>query len=185
MIQSIESDAKARMQKCVEALKNALAKIRTGRATPALLEGILVEYYGQGTPLNQVASINVEDARTLAVTPWEKSMVQTVEKAIMAADLGLNPATMGEIIRVPMPALTEERRREMGRIVKSDAENARVAVRNIRRDANTQLKALLKDKTITEDEERRGQDTIQKLTDGVVSEIDALAAAKETDLMEI
>lgn len=185
MSQSIEKDAKARMQKCVEALKGALAKVRTGRATPALLEGILVDYYGQETPLKQVASINVEDARTLSVTPWEKSLVKTIEKAVMTADLGLNPATTGDTIRVPMPPLTEERRRDLGKIVKNDAENARVAVRNIRRDANAQLKVLLKEKSVTEDEEHRGQDSIQKLTDGFIKEIDALVAVKEADLMEI
>jgi len=185
MIQSVEQDAKARMQKCVAALKSALAKIRTGRATPTLLEGILVDYYGQKSPLKQVASINVEDARTLLITPWEKSLVKAIEKAIMTADLGLNPATTGEVIRVPMPPLTEERRRELGRIVKSETENARIAVRNVRRDANTQLKALLKDKTVSEDEERRGQDNIQKLTDNFIKEADALAAVKETDLLEI
>lgn len=185
MSQSIEDDMKTRMQKCIDALKVALAKIRTGRATPALLESIMVDYYGQETPLNQVASVNVEDARTLLVTPWDKTLVKTVEKAILTSDLGLNPATSGQAVRVPMPPLTEERRKELGRIVKAEAEKARVAVRNLRREGNGQIKTALKEKAISEDDERRLQDIIQKVTDGFVAEIDTLTAAKEADLMAI
>ena len=185
MMQSIENDMKTRMQKCIDAFKVALAKIRTGRATPALLESIVVDYYGQETPLNQVASVNVEDARTLLVTPWEKTMIKTVEKAILTSDLGLNPATSGQAIRVPMPPLTEERRKELGRIVKSEAEKARVAVRNLRREGNGQIKSALKEKTISEDDDRRLQDVIQKVTDGFIAQIDALTVAKEADLMAI
>ena len=185
MIPSIEKDLTDRMQKCVEALKVALAKIRTGRATPSLLDSIMVEYYGQPTPLNQVASVNVGDARTLLVTPWEKGMLKAIEKAIVTSDLGLNPVTFGEAVRVPMPALTEARRRELGRVVKTEAEKSRVAIRNLRRDGNTQIKSLLKEKSISEDDERRAQDRIQKITDGFITDIDGLAATKEADLMAI
>ncbi|KRT54458.1 ribosome recycling factor [endosymbiont of Ridgeia piscesae] len=184
MIDDIKSDAATRMDKSVEALRNELAKIRTGRAHPSLLDHIKVDYYGSETPLNQVANINIEDARTLAVTPWEKTMVQAVEKAIMTSDLGLNPMSAGTVIRVPMPPLTEERRKDMIRIARNEAEGARVAVRNIRRDANHDLKDLVKEKMISEDDERRGQEIIQKLTDQHVKTIDEVLAVKEKDLME-
>ncbi|EGV52392.1 ribosome-recycling factor [endosymbiont of Riftia pachyptila (vent Ph05)] len=184
MIDDIKSDAATRMDKSVQALHNELAKIRTGRAHPSLLDHIKVDYYGSETPLNQVANINIEDARTLAVTPWEKTMVQAVEKAIMTSDLGLNPMSAGTVIRVPMPPLTEERRKDMIRIARNEAEGARVAVRNIRRDANHDLKDLVKEKMISEDDERRGQEIIQKLTDQHVKTIDEVLAVKEKDLME-
>ena len=185
MINEIKKDATQRMQKSVDALQNALSKIRTGRAHPALLEHITVEYYGSATPLSQVASVTVSDARTLSISPWDKGMVSAIEKAIMTSDLGLNPATAGEIIRVPMPPLTEERRKELTKVARKEAENARLAVRNIRRDANGQLKDLLKEKEITEDEERRGEDTHQKQTDHHIAEIDKLLSTKETDLMAV
>ncbi len=185
MIDDILQDAKARMHKSVEAFKAELAKIRTGRAHPSLLDHITVEYYGSEVPIGQVANVNVEDARTLTVVPWEKDMVKKVEKAIMNSDLGLNPATAGSVIRVPMPPLTEERRRDLVRVVKQEAEHARVAIRNIRRDANSDLKELLKEKEISEDEERRAQERVQKLTDQAIKEIDALLAEKESELMEI
>ncbi len=185
MIDEILQDAKERMHKSVEAFQAELAKIRTGRAHPSLLDHIHVEYYGTEVPIGQVANVNVEDARTLTVVPWEKDMVKKVEKAIMNSDLGLNPATAGTVIRVPMPPLTEERRRDLVRVVKQEAEHARVAVRNIRRDANSDLKELLKEKEISEDEERRAQERVQKLTDEAIREIDALLAEKEAELMEI
>ncbi len=185
MIDDIISDAEVRMGKSVEALKGELAKLRTGRAHPSLLEHIHVDYYGSDVPLNQVANIAASDARTLAVTPWEKGMVAKVEKAIATSDLGLNPMTSGEVIRVPLPALTEERRRELGRVVRHEGEGARVAIRNIRRDANNDFKALLKERDITEDDERRAQDGVQKLTDRFIAEVDKLLEAKEKDLMEI
>lgn len=185
MIQTIQNEAKTRMQKCVETLKTGLSKIRTGRAAPGLLEPIMVDYYGQSTPLKQVASVNVEDARTLLVAPWDKSAIKAIEKAILTADLGLNPVSSNDGIRVPMPALTEDRRKELGKIVKNEAEQARIAVRNIRRDANAEFKTLLKDKAITEDESHRAEEAIQKLTDSVITEIDKMASTKEADLMEI
>lgn len=185
MMNEIQKDADMRMQKSIESLRADLAKVRTGRAHPSLLDQITVEYYGNPTPLNQVASISVADARMLLVSPWEKDMVPVVEKSIQNAGLGLNPATAGQAIRVPMPALTEERRKELIRVVRGEGENARIAIRNIRRDANNQLKDLLKEKEISEDEERRGQDTIQKITDKFVSEIDQLLKHKEEDLMEV
>lgn len=185
MINEIHADAKERMQKSVEALKNTLSKIRTGRAHPALLDGLSVDYYGSATPLKQLASIIAEDARTLAITVFDKSVTQAVEKAIMTSDLGLNPMSAGTVIRVPLPPLTEERRRDLVKIVRGEAEQGRVAVRNIRRDANSDLKALLKDKEISEDDERRGQDDIQKLTDAAVKEIDTILEAKEKELMEV
>lgn len=185
MINEINADAKERMQKSVEALKNTLSKIRTGRAHPALLDGLSVDYYGSATPLKQLASIVAEDARTLAITVFDKSITQAVEKAIMTSDLGLNPMSAGTVIRVPLPPLTEERRRDLVKIVRGEAEGGRVAVRNIRRDANSDLKALLKEKEISEDEERRGQDDIQKLTDAAVKEIDTILEAKEKELMEV
>jgi ribosome recycling factor len=185
MIDDIRKDASTRMGKSVEALKHELAKIRTGRAHTSLLDHITVEYYGSEVPISQVATVSVEDARMLSVTPWEKAMVQVVEKAIMSSDLGLNPATAGTVIRVPMPALTEERRRDLVKVVRHEAENARVAVRNVRRDANHHLKELLKEKDVSEDQERRAQDEIQKLTDKYVAEIEELLQIKEKELMEI
>ena len=185
MIDDIIKDADQRMAKSVESLRHEMAKIRTGRAHTSLLDHITVEYYGSRVPLNQVAKVNVEDARTLAVTPYEKGMVKVVEKAIMESDLGLNPATAGLVIRVPLPALTEERRRELVKVVRHEAENGRVAVRNIRRDANHDLKELLREKEITEDEERRAQETIQKLTDRHIAQIERILAEKEKELMEI
>ncbi len=185
MINEINADAKDRMQKSVEALKNTLSKIRTGRAHPALLDGISVDYYGSSTPLKQLASVIAEDARTLSITVFDKSVTQAVEKAIMTSDLGLNPMSAGTVIRVPLPPLTEERRRDLVKIVRGEAEQGRVAVRNIRRDANSDLKGLLKDKEISEDDERRGQDDIQKLTDAAVKEIDTILEAKEKELMEV
>jgi ribosome recycling factor len=185
MINEIRKDAESRMSKSVEALKHELTKLRTGRAHTSLLDHITVEYYGSDVPLNQVANVNVTDSRTLTVSPWEKNMVQAVEKAIMTSDLGLTPATSGTVIRVPLPPLTEERRRELIKVVKSEGENGRVAVRNIRRDANNDLKSLLKDKDISEDEERRAQDDIQKLTDRFIADIDQVLAAKEAELIEI
>lgn len=185
MIDDIKKDAQLRMGKSVEALRHELAKIRTGRAHPSLLDHIMVNYYGTDTPIKQVANVTAEDARTLAVSPWEKSMVQAVEKAIMQSDLGLNPNTAGAVIRVPMPPLTEERRRDLIKVARSEAEQGRVAIRNIRRDANSELKEAVKEKMISEDEERRGQDLIQKLTDRFVKEVDAVLEEKEADLMSI
>lgn len=185
MINEIKKDTEARMQKTVESLHSALNKIRTGRAHPSILDSIRVDYYGGEVPINQVANVNVEDARTLAVIPWEKSMVPVVEKAIIKSDLGLNPSTSGGNIRVPMPPLTEETRKGYIKQARGEAENARVAIRNIRRDANTQLKNLLKEKDITEDEEHGAQDNVQKLTDKFIAEIDQVLESKEKDLMEI
>lgn len=185
MINEIQKDAESRMRKSVESLHSTFGKIRTGRAHPSILDGVRVEYYGAEMPLSQVASINVEDARTLAVVPWEKSMVQKVEKAIMVADLGLNPASAGSVIRVPMPPLTEETRKGYIKQARAEAENARVAVRNVRRDANGEAKTLLKKKEITEDEERQAEDGIQKLTDRSIAEIDKALEQKEHDLMQV
>lgn len=185
MIDDIKKDAAERMAKTVEALSHELAKIRTGRAHPSLLDHIMVSYYGTDTPLRQVANITAEDARTLLVTPWERTMVQAIEKAILQSDLGLNPNTAGTAIRVPMPALTEERRRDLIKVARHEAEQARVAVRNIRRDANGDLRNLVKDKMISEDDERRGQEIVQKLTDQYIKDIDAVLAEKEEDLMSI
>jgi len=185
MIDDIKKDAAQRMGKSVEALRHELAKIRTGRAHPSLLDHVMVSYYGSSVPIKQVANVNAEDARTLVVVPWEKGMVQAVEKAIMQSDLGLNPNTAGTVIRVPMPPLTEERRRDLIRVARHEAEQARVAVRNIRRDANAELKEMVKEKMISEDDERRGQDLVQKLTDQYVKEIDEVLAEKETDLLSI
>ncbi len=184
VINEIKKDAQDRMEKSVEALKNQISKIRTGRASPSLLDGINVEYYGSATPLRQIASVVVEDARTLAITVFDRSMTPAIEKAIMASDLGLNPSSAGTIIRVPLPALTEERRKDLIKVVRGDAEQGRVSVRNIRRDANDKVKALLKDKEISEDEERRSQDEIQKLTDNFIKKIDEALASKETELMD-
>lgn len=185
MIEDIKKDASERMGKSVESLRVELLKIRTGRAHTSLLDHIMVEYYGSDVPLNQVANLGVEDARTLVVSPWEKDMVQKVEKAIMNSDLGLNPATAGTVIRVPLPPLTEERRKDMIRIVRSEAENGRIAIRNIRRDAINDFRELLKEKEIGEDDERRAADDVQGLTDKFVAQIDALLAEKESELMEI
>lgn len=185
MIDDIKKDARERMAKSVASLKQELTKIRTGRAHTSLLDHITVEYYGSEVPLNQVSNVNVEDARTLTVTPWEKDMVQPIEKAIMNSDLGLNPATAGTVIRVPLPALTEERRKDMIRVVRQEAEGGRVAIRNIRRDAISDVKDLLKEKMIGEDDEHRAEEEIQSLTDKYVAEIDAVLADKENDLMEI
>ena len=185
MIDDIKTDAKSRMEKSLDALGHAFAKIRTGRAHPSILDAVMVEYYGSEVPVSQVANINVEDARTLAVTPWEKPMVGEVEKAILKSDLGLNPSTAGAVIRVPMPPLTEETRRGYTKQARAEAEQAKVAVRNIRRDAMADIKELLKEKEISEDEERRAGDDIQKLTDELVKRIDQLLADKETDLMEV
>lgn len=185
MINDIISDSKVRMEKSVEALKVQLTKVRTGRAHPSLLDGISVSYYGTDTPLRQVANVSIDDARTLAITVFDKSMTAAVEKAIMASDLGLNPMSAGTIIRVPLPALTEERRKSLVKLVRGEAENGRVAVRNIRRDANADLKALQKDKEISEDDERRAADEIQKITDIFVKKIDEVLADKEKELMEV
>jgi ribosome recycling factor len=185
VIDDIKADAKERMEKSLEALGHNFNKIRTGRAHPSLLEGLKVQYYGSDTPLNQVANISVEDARTLSLTAWDKSMIPEIEKAIMKSDLGLNPATAGEVIRIPMPMLTEETRKGFIRQARQEAESARVSVRNARRDAMAMLKELVKDKEIGEDDERRGQDEVQKLTDGFVARVEKLLAEKEADLMEI
>ena len=173
------------MQKSVETLKEALARLRTGRANTSLLDHIRVSYYGSDVPLNQVANVTVGDARTLTIAPWEKQMVAVIEKAIITSDLGLMPATAGNVIRVPMPQLTEERRREIIKVARHEAEAARVAVRNVRRDANTELKSLLKDKKVTEDQEHRAQDEIQKLTDRHIADIDKILATKEAELLEV
>ncbi|WP_136680331.1 ribosome recycling factor [Neptunomonas sp. XY-337] len=185
MLNEIAQDAEARMKKSADALVENFKKIRTGRAHPSLLDSIQISYYGSDVPLSQVANVSVEDARTLMISPWEKQLVTDIEKAIYKSDLGLNPATNGGVIRVPMPPLTEETRKGYIRQARQEAETARVSVRNIRRDANSDLKDLLKEKEISEDEERRGQDGIQKLTDKYVSEIDSLLEKKEADLMEI
>ncbi|HPE60415.1 MAG TPA: ribosome recycling factor [Thiolinea sp.] len=185
MIDDILQDAEQRMQKSIEALKGELAKIRTGRAHPSLLDHVTVDYYGTPTPLGQVANISIEDARTLSITPWEKPMVSVIEKAILTSDLGLNPATAGTVIRVPVPPLTEERRRDLVKVVKNEVESAKVAIRNIRRDANSDFKTLEKEKAISEDDERRAEDRVQKLTDKYVGEVDTVFEKKEKDLMEI
>jgi len=185
MIDDVKEDATARMQKSTEALKDALSKLRTGRAHTSLLDHIRVSYYGNDVPLNQVANVGTADSRTLTITPWEKQMVPVIEKAIMTSDLGLMPATSGTLIRVPMPALTEERRREIIKVAKHEAETARVAVRNVRRDSNSELKNLLKEKQVSEDDEHRAQDEIQKLTDQHIANIDKILAAKEAELLEV
>ncbi|MBU1618802.1 MAG: ribosome recycling factor [Gammaproteobacteria bacterium] len=185
MINDILKDSKTRMEKSVEALKSQLSKIRTGRAHPSLLDGIQVSYYGANTPLRQVANVSVEDARTLSISVFDKTLVQPVEKAIMQSDLGLNPMSAGTTIRVPLPPLTEERRRDLVKVVRNEAEGARVAVRNIRRDANADLKSLLKDKEIGEDDERKATDEVQKLTDAFVKKVDEVLADKEKELMEV
>jgi ribosome recycling factor len=185
MLKEIMKDADERMNKSVAAFQGELKKIRTGRAHTSLLDHVTVEYYGSDVPLNQVANVGVEDARTLTVAPWEKQMVPVVEKAIMTSDLGLSPATAGSVIRVPLPPLTEERRRDLVKVVRHEAEGARVAIRNIRRDAIHHIKDLLKEKGITEDEEHRSEDEVQGLTDKHVAEVDQILAAKEDELMEV
>lgn len=185
MINKIHDDAKSRMEKSLHGLENNLAKIRAGRAHPSLLDNIMVSYYGNDTPLNQVAAIHVEGALALSVKPWEKQMTAAVEKAIRMSDLGLNPATTGDTIRVPLPPLSEERRKEPIKKVKNEGEHAKVAIRNIRRDCNTTFKDLQKDKEISEDEQRKGEDKVQKLTDNYIKKIDEILDRKEKDLMEI
>lgn len=185
MLDKIKSAAEAKMKKSIEAFQNELSKLRTGRAHPSLLDQIRVPYYGNDVPLTQIASVTVGDSRTLVVTAWEKDITPAIEKAIMTSDLGLNPATSGTVIRVPLPALTEERRKEMVKIVKNQAEDARVSIRNARRDANTQLKDLLKKKEISEDDEHRSQDLIQKLTDKFIAEIEKIFQTKEKELSAV
>ncbi|OEY68030.1 ribosome recycling factor [Marinobacter sp. X15-166B] len=185
MINEIKKDAEKRMNKSLEALSSAFNKIRTGRAHPSILDGVMVNYYGQDTPLKQVAAVNVEDSRTLAISPWEKNLVSAIEKAIMTSDLGLNPSSTGDVIRVPMPMLTQETRKDMVRQARADAEHGRVSIRNARRDANNDLKELLKEKEISEDDLRRGEDEIQKLTDRFIAEVETMLKAKEEDLMEV
>jgi ribosome recycling factor len=184
-VAEIKKGAEQKMQRSLEAFKSDLAKIRTGRAHTGLLDHIQVDYYGSNVPISQVANLTLIDARTIGVQPWEKKMVPVVEKSIRESDLGLNPATQGDLIRVPMPALTEERRRELTKVVKSEGETAKVAVRNLRRDANEQLKKAVKDKEISEDDERRASDDVQKLTDKYVAEIDKLVHSKEAEIMTV
>ena len=185
MIDEIIQDAEVRMGKSIDSLHTEFTKIRTGRAHPSLLDQISVEYYGAPTPINQVANVSVEDSRTLMVTPWEKDMVGPVEKAIMNSDLGLNPSSAGTVIRIPMPPLTEERRRDLVKVVRQEAENGRIAIRNIRRDANSDFKDLLKEKEISEDEARKAEERVQKLTDKYVGMVDAALSDKEAELMEV
>ncbi len=185
MINDIKQDSEKRMNKSIESLRVDLTKIRTGRANASLLDHVQVDYYGNLTPLSQVANISASDSRTITVTPWEKHMVAAIEKAILTSDLGLNPSTAGATIRVPMPALTEERRKELIKVVRNECEQGRVSIRNIRRDANNQLKDLVKEKSISEDDERRATDIIQKLTDKFIAEVDVLLLEKEKDLMQI
>jgi len=185
MIADVKKTAEQKMQKSLDALKTDLGKVRTGRAHTGILDHIMVDYYGTQMPLNQVANLTLLDARTIGIAPWEKKMGSVIEKAIRDSDLGLNPATQGDVIRVPMPPLTEERRRELIKVVRGEAENAKVAVRNLRRDANHHLKELLKKKEVSEDDERRAQDDVQKLTDRFIAEIDKILAAKEADLMAV
>ncbi|QSA98008.1 ribosome recycling factor [Methylococcus sp. EFPC2] len=185
MIQDLQKRTGERMKKSIDSLRQELAKIRTGRAHPSLLEHVYVNYYGNEVPLSQAANITVEDARTLAITPWERTMVQAIEKAILTSDLGLNPSNAGTVIRVPLPPLTEQRRKDLVKIVRHEGENGKVAIRNIRRDANAELKSALKDKLISEDEEKRSEEQIQKLTDQYIKEVDAVLQEKETDLMAI
>ena len=185
MLDDVKKDAAQRMQKCVVTFRDQLKKLRTGRAHTSLIEHIKVDYYGSEMPLNQVANVATEDARTLTVTPWEKAMVSVIEKAIYKADLGLTPNTAGQTIRIAMPALTEERRRDVTKVVRAEAENARVAVRNVRREVNTEIKEMLKEKLIAQDDERRAQDEVQKLTDKFVAEIDQAMSDKEKELMQV
>ncbi len=185
MLEDLKKDARERMAKCVQTFQADLKKLRTGRAHPSLIEHLRVDYYGSEVPLQQVASISVEDGRTLVVSPWEKTMVQPIEKAIHKSDLGLNPMTAGTIIRIPMPPLTEERRRDITKLLRHDAENARVAVRNVRRDVMNDIKELLKEKLVSQDEERRAETEVQKLTDKHVADVDQLLAAKEKEVMQV
>ncbi len=181
----VKKTAEQKMQRSVESLKTALSKIRTGRAHTGLLDHVHVDYYGSQVPISQVANVTLLDARTIGVSPWEKKMASVIDKAIRESDLGLNPAMVGELIRVPLPPLSEERRRELAKVVKGEGEHARVAIRNLRRDANEQLKKLLKDKAMSEDEERKAQDEVQKLTDRYIVEVDKLLAAKEQEIMTV
>jgi ribosome recycling factor len=185
MIADVKKNAEQKMQKSLDALKTNLSKVRTGRAHTGLLDHVMVDYYGSQMPINQVANISLLDARTISISPWEKKMAPIIEKAIREADLGLNPAATGDLIRVPMPALTEERRKDLTKVVRGEAEDTRVAVRNLRRDANTHLKDLLKGKTVSEDEERRAQDDVQKITDRFIAEVDKALAQKEAELLAI
>ena len=185
MLVEIQKDARTRMTKSLDALRHELAKIRTGRAHPSLLEHVHVDYYGSEVPVGQAASVAVEDARTLSVTPWDKNMVKPIEKAILTSDLGLNPSTAGQVIRIPLPPLTEERRVELGRVVHQEGENAKIAIRNIRRDANHHIKELLREKEISEDDERRAEHDIQSITDVAVKKVDEIVAEKEQELLEI
>jgi ribosome recycling factor len=185
MLDDLKKDAQARMTKCVHTFQADLKKLRTGRAHPSLIEHLKVDYYGSEVPLQQVASINVEEGRTLVVSPWEKTLVQSIEKAIQKSDLGLNPLTAGTVIRIPMPPLTEERRRDITKVVRHDAENARVAVRNVRRDVMADIKEMLKEKLVSQDDERRAETEVQKLTDKFVAEIDQLLATKEKEIMQV
>ncbi|MGH8232015.1 MAG: ribosome recycling factor [Steroidobacteraceae bacterium] len=185
MLEELKKNATARMQKCVQVFQTDLKKLRTGRAHTSLIEHLKVDYYGSDVPLQQIASISIEDARTLVVSPWEKNMVGPIEKAIHKSELGLTPNTAGTVIRIPLPPLTEERRRDMTKVVRQDAENARVSVRNVRRDALAEVKEALKKKSLSQDDERRGQEDIQKLTDRHVAEIDQLLAAKEKEILQV
>ena len=184
MLEDIKKDARIRMNKSLEALRRELAKIRTGRAHPSLLEHVQVDYYGSDVPISQAASVSIEDARTLAVTAWDKTMVGVIEKAILKSDLGLNPVTAGTVIRIPLPPLTEERRIELGKVVHHEGENAKIAIRNIRRDANHHIQELLKEKEISEDDERRSEQEIQQITDAAVKKSDEIVAEKEKELLE-
>lgn len=185
MIEDLKKDAAIRMKKSLDSLQQDFSRIRTGRAHPSLLDHIKVDYYGNASALNQVAKVNIEDSRTLTVSPWEKDMVAPIEKAILNSDLGLNPSSAGTVIRIPMPPLTEERRKDLVRVVRQEAENARVSVRNIRRDANSDLKELQKEKEISEDQERKGQEDVQKITDEHIAKVDELLKSKEAELMEV
>ena len=185
MIDDILKDAEQRMQKSIESMRTEMAKIRTGRASPALIDHLMVDYYGSPTPINQVANITVQDARTLGVQPWEKPMVPVVERAIMEANLGLNPMTAGDLIRIPLPPLTEERRKEMVKVAAGEGESGKISVRNIRRDANSDFKSLLKDKDISEDDDKRAQDLVQKLTDKYVAQIDEIVKEKEAEILTV
>lgn len=185
MLTEIQNDARVRMSKSLEALRHELAKIRTGRAHPSLLEHVHVDYYGSDVPIGQAASVTVEDARTLSVTPWDKTMVQPIEKAILKSDLGLNPTTAGQVIRIPLPPLTEERRLELGKVVHHEGENSKIAIRNIRRDANHHIKELLREKEISEDAERKAESDIQDVTNKAVLKVDEIVAEKEKEILEI
>lgn len=185
MLDELIKDAEVRMKKSVDAMRGEMQKIRTGRASTALLDHLSIDYYGANTPIAQMATVSVQDARTLSVTAWDKSMIPVLEKAIMESDLGLNPVTAGEVIRVPLPALTEERRKEMTKIVRAEGENGKIAIRNIRRDVLGDIKDLTKEKEISEDDEKRGSDRVQKITDKYVAQVDEVVQAKEHDIMEV